>query len=84
MIENRSQRLFYLSKDTVFHMNLRYLIFHLKKKHRPKIKAIFEKRNTLIKEKLNGKQKERFDELVVEMKKMRRKWKKEKRRWKEK
>ncbi len=29
MIENRSHRLFYLSKDTIFHMNLRYLIIVL-------------------------------------------------------
>jgi hypothetical protein len=58
-------------------------IFQLKRKHRPEIKEIFKERNVLIKEKLNEEQKEKFDELVVVMKQMRRKWKKEKRRWKE-
>jgi hypothetical protein len=58
-------------------------IFQLKRKHRPEIKEIFKKRNALIKEKLNDEQKEKFDELVVVMKQMRRKWRKEKSRWKE-
>ncbi len=58
-------------------------IFQLKRKHRPEIKEIFKERNVLIKEKLNDEQKEKFDELVVVMKQMRRKWRNEKRGWKE-
>lgn len=51
-------------------------IFDLREKNRPEIMAIFQTRNTLIRENLDSEQKKKFDDLVVELRTRRQHWEK--------
>ena len=51
-------------------------VLQVREKNRPEVTKIFERRNTLIKKELNSEQKNKFNELVLELKTRRQHWEK--------